>query len=67
MNASRIANDLGTPKHGIAIEVLNRLLIDLKLQLLGRTPYEPITQERLADATVIVGQLSQCREPTRYR
>ncbi len=55
-------------KHRDAILFLNKLIIDLKLQQDGRTDlsiYEPITSERLNEATRQINSLKQCTERDR--
>lgn len=64
-SALRISADRGLPKHGKEIGFLNDLIIDLKLQAIGRQVREPVTMERLEEATKHIGALMQCREQTR--
>jgi len=64
---SGIADDLGHLKHSEAIGYFNNLIIDLKLQTLGKEPREPFTMERLDEATRHVQKLMECREKVRYR
>lgn len=60
MTLSRIA-DRGEMTHVIECGHLVRLVIDLKLQLLGREMRDPITMERLDEATKHIGKIQQCR------
>ena len=46
--------------------VLTGLIIDLKKRELGRE-HEPITMERLNEATKAVGTIQQCRKQGLYR
>lgn len=53
------------PKHAEETEWMNELIIDLKLQLLGEAPRQPITMERLDEWNEVVARkLSRCRERT---
>ena len=61
----RISEQLYT-KHDDEIGFFNALIIDLKLQLMGRPSREEITMERLERGTALLGKLSQCKERMRY-
>lgn len=50
-----------TSSHPEELTFLNFLIIDLKLQLTGREPAEPITMERLEEATKHLVKLEKCR------
>jgi hypothetical protein len=56
---SRIAEPPIIPKHENVISWVNQLVIDLKLQLLGEPPNEPITPERLAEWSELRRQLER--------
>lgn len=62
--AERIADDQ-YPKHGEAVAYFNRLIMDLKKQLLGGAYFEPITMERLNESRKHFNDLDQCREHLR--
>lgn len=62
--SDRIGDDPGVPNHGEAADYFNRLLLDLKKQLL-RHEHDPITMERLNDGTKHVLELDGCRRPLR--
>ena len=59
----RIApRDYTLPKHGEAIRFVNDLVIDLKLQLLGRAPRGAITMERMQEwERIHMPELDRCR------
>jgi hypothetical protein len=58
----RIGDNRGFIKHNDEISFFTDLIIDLKLQVLGREMRQPITMERLDQGTKHVGKLMQCRE-----
>lgn len=62
----RIA-EMGVMKHVQAIEFFNDLIIDLKLLQLGKLPRQPITMERLEDATRHLVDLERCKEKVVWR
>lgn len=51
--------------HREAMDWMNRLVIDLKKQLLGYPVSEPITMERLQEWSRLYNDLDQCRQPAR--
>lgn len=59
--STRIA-DRGMMTHTVECEHLGSLIVDLKLQLLGKEMREPITMERLNEATKHIGKIQQCRQ-----
>ncbi len=50
-------------KHVAAILFLNSLIIDLKFIEAGHEPFEPITMERLEQASKHIQDISRCTEP----
>ena len=46
--------------------MLTRLIIDLKKKEMGRE-HQPITMERLEEATKAIGKLQQCRKRGLFR
>lgn len=65
---SRIATPPMRSRHDKAVQFVNELVLDLKLQLLGRRPHDPITFDRLDEwHKVHAHQLLSCREPTIFR
>jgi len=51
------------PIHSEAIGWVNRLIIDLKLQLMGHEPRAPITCERLNEWDKLRQDVERCRRP----
>jgi hypothetical protein len=52
------------PKHAAAVMYVSDLILDLKLQSIGRPPHDPITFERLDEWTrKYAHDLLACREP----
>lgn len=64
--SQRIA-DRGIMTHIQECGVLDTLIIDLKLREMGREPREPITLERLDEATKAIGKIQQCRKQGLYK
>ncbi len=62
-----VAREHGITKHTKEILFFNDLVIDLKLQLAGRTPREPISDERMAQADVHLAQLSLCKDRVHFK
>jgi hypothetical protein len=62
LQEKRIAEDPGLSNHAEAADFFNRLLLDLKKQLLGY-PHDPVTMERLNQGTAHVLDLDRCRRP----
>lgn len=54
-----IREPLGIPNHPEAVQFFNRLIIDLKLQSLGQE-HDPITAERLDEASKHIRDISAC-------
>ena len=52
--------------HAEECSVLTTLLIDLKKRELGRE-FEPITMERLEEASKFVSKIQQCRKQVLFR
>ncbi len=62
MSQTRRIAQLEAPSQSDAISYLNCLIIDLKLQLLGQEPSEPITIERLNEwSATHRGDLERCK------
>lgn len=57
----------GIPKHRDEIDFLTSLLIDLKKRELGHELREPITMDRLTEASKCVSKLFYCRERVVFR
>lgn len=64
MTTKRIANDPGQPCHMAEADYFNKLIIDLKMQILG-APFEPVSMERLEEGTKHVLALDECRRESR--
>lgn len=64
--SQRIA-DRGYIKHDEEVGFFTSLLIDLKLREMGREPRQPITLERLDQATKHVRTVMQCRKQGLYK
>lgn len=58
--------EFGATKHSAEIDFLTDLLIDLKKRELGNEPREPITMDRLNEASKHVSKLFACREKVRF-
>lgn len=63
----RIADNQYRMKHSDEIGFFNNLIIDLKLQLMGRPSREEITMERLNLGTELLDKLMQCKEQVRFK
>ena len=61
---SEICDDLGIMNHSEAVGFFNRLIIDLKLRELGE-PHDPITIERLQEASTHVRDIAECKRRVR--
>ena len=59
MSADRIADMVGY-NHVESVEFFNQLLLDLKKQLLGVKPHEPITMDRLNEGSAHINDLMKC-------
>jgi hypothetical protein len=62
---ARIRGELMLCNHDEAVSFFNRLIIDLKLQNLGQEPTEPITAERLNEASKHIKDIQGCQRPAR--
>jgi hypothetical protein len=62
---NRIHGELMLCNHNEAVGFFNRLIIDLKLQNLGQEPTEPITAERLNEASKHIRDIQSCQRPAR--
>ncbi len=63
---SRIAERTTMGLHSEEIFFFNQLIIDLKKKQLGRE-YDPITMERLEEATRMLSKLERCRVKVHFR
>lgn len=54
------------PKHQAAMSWMNEIIMDLKLQLAGIEPINPITAERLQEGEKLHDELGKCRERTLF-
>jgi hypothetical protein len=66
VSSERIMDDPGICNHEQAMSWVNQLIIDLKKQLLGVPPAEPITMDRLNEWQAHHRQLEQCRSRTKF-
>ena len=54
------------PRHDNALQFVNDLILDLKLQVLGQPPNKPIDMTRLQEWTKHRANLEQCQDPMRF-
>jgi len=68
---SRIADNNFITKHGPEIEVLNRLIIEMKKlankSANGFIGNSPINMDRLNECTEAIGKIQQCKEQVRFK
>jgi len=63
---SQRSADLGIMTHGEELWPLNKLMLDLRKQLLGLS-FEPITPERLDECSQALQKIMQCRKRVLFK
>jgi len=59
---ARGVSDMLIPEHINAVIFFNKVVLDLKLIVLGRDPMRPFTEERLTEADQHYSDIVQCRK-----